>query len=155
MAINHQMKLGDCIFCIIHKQNLLPETVWKHPTNSLLREKRRELKNLLPDDVVFIPDIRPKDVSEPTNQVHKFQLKREKHLHWMEIELLGEDDQPIPDEKYKVILPDGSVKEGNLDRQGWALVESGSLEDCKVTFPDLDKSAWEFIETKGSRKESL
>ena len=155
MAINHQIKLGDCIFCIIQKQNLLPETVWKHSNNSLLREKRRELKNALPGDVVFIPDVRPKVVTEPTNQVHKFQMKGEKHFHWLEIELIGEDNKPIPNEKYKVILPDGSIKEGNLDRDGWATLESSSFGDCEVTFPELDKTAWEFIETKASKKESV
>ena len=37
------------------------------------------MKMLLPGDVVFIPDIIPKEVKEPTNQVHKFRMKAEKH----------------------------------------------------------------------------
>lgn len=145
------MKLGDCIFCVIEKHGHLPETVWQHSNNSALRQKRRELKMLQPNDVLFIPDIRPKEVKEPTNQVHKFYMKGEIHLHWIEIELVGEDDKPIPDEKYKVVLPDGSEKEGNLDENGWARIEIAAKGDCEVTFPELDKEALEFIEKAGQR----
>jgi len=129
MAVNYQMKLGDCIFCVIREHGLLPETVWQHSNNAALRAKRRELKRLLPDDVLFIPDIRPKEVKEPTDQVHKFQMKGELHLHWIEIELIGEDNKPIPHEKYKVKLPDGVEKEGTLDQNGWAQIESQSAGD--------------------------
>jgi hypothetical protein len=151
MAINYQIKLGDCIFCIIHQQYLLPETVWKHSNNALLLEKRQKMKNLLPGDVVFILDVRPKEVGRPTDQVHKFYMNGEKHLHWIEIELVGEDDKPIPNEKYKVVLPDGGIKEGNLDQNGWARVEGDPAGQCEVTFPELDKDAWKFIEAIGQK----
>ena len=151
MAINYQIKLGDCIFCIIHEKNLLPGTVWNHSNNALLRGKRQEMKKLLPGDVVFIPDIRPKEVKEPTNQVHKFQMKGEPHLHWIEIELVGEDNKPIPDEEYKVVLPGGTIKEGNLDKNGWARIEGNPKEAYEVTFPKLDQDAWKFIEAVGAK----
>lgn len=64
---------------------------------------------------------------------------------WIEIELVGEDDKPIPGEKYKIKLPDGSVAEGTLDEKGFAREESFEKGNCKVTFPDLDKEAWEKI----------
>lgn len=64
---------------------------------------------------------------------------------WIEIELVDEDDQPVPGEKYRVTLPDGStVAEGTLDQNGYARVDG--IEEpgnCKVTFPNLDKEAWE------------
>lgn len=151
MAENYSVKLGDCLFCIIHEKYLLPETVWSHSKNESLRGKRIELKNLQPGDIIFIPDIRPKEVKEPTNQVHKFQMKGKPHLHWIEIELIGEDGEPIPNEKYKIILPDGSEKNGILDQNGWARVECPDKGDCEVSFPDLDKKAWEFIEKTGQK----
>ena len=150
MAVNYQIKLGDCIFCVIREHGLLPETVWQHSNNTALRTKRRELKMLLPDDVLFIPDIRPKEVKEPTNQVHKFHMKGE-HLHWIEIELIGEDDEPIPNETYKVILSDGSEKEGKLDKNGWARIESDPTGEWEVTFPEMDKEAWKFIKAVGPK----
>ena len=62
---------------------------------------------------------------------------------WVEISLVGEDGQPIPNEKYKVTLPDGSTEEGTLDANGVGRVEGFEKGACKVTFPDLDKDAWE------------
>jgi hypothetical protein len=69
--------------------------------------------------------------------------KEEEKKSWIEIELVGEDDKPIPGEKYKITLPDGSVDQGTLDQNGLARVEGFEAGTCKVTFPDLDKEAWE------------
>lgn len=129
----------------------MPATVWEHSNNAVLRRQRQEMKRLLPGDVVFIPDVRPKEVIEPTNQVHKFYMKGEKHLHWIEIELVGEDNKPIPNEKYKIVLPDGSIKEGKLDQNGWSRVEGNPAGRYEVTFPELDKDAWKFIEAVGAK----
>ena len=148
------MKPGDCIFCVIQEKGFLPNTVWQHPNNARLREQRRELNRLVSGDVVFIPDAQPKEVREPTNQVHKFRMKGERHRHWIEIELVGEDGTPIPNEKYKIILPDGSEKAGNLDQNGWSRVESDPAGNCEVIFPELDKTAWEFVKTVGPKTEN-
>jgi hypothetical protein len=64
--------------------------------------------------------------------------------HWIEIELVGDDDQPIPGEQYCVTLPDGVQVFGFLDSKGRARLtglESGG--NCKVTFLDMDREAWE------------
>lgn len=69
-------------------------------------------------------------------------------LHWITIELLGEDDLPIAGQRYRIELPDGSVREGSLDGLGVARVhgieQAGS---CTVTFPDLDEEAWTKVGT--------
>ena len=70
---------------------------------------------------------------------------QERKLTWIEIELVGEDDKPIPGEAYKITLPDGRVTGGTLDEKGFARVEGIEPGTCKVTFPDLDKEAWEKI----------
>lgn len=70
---------------------------------------------------------------------------------WIEIELVGEDDKPVAGEKYRVTLPDGSVDEGTLDQNGWVRVAGFDKGSCKITFPDLDKGAWEFVESGGAR----
>lgn len=72
--------------------------------------------------------------------------------HWIEIELVGEDDKPIPHEAYRVELPDGSVAEGRLDAAGFARLDrlqSSGL--CRISFPALDRSAWEFVESLPAR----
>ncbi len=63
---------------------------------------------------------------------------------WIEIELVDEDDNPVPGEKYKVTLPDGkTVAEGTLDEMGYAKISGIDPGTCKITFPTLDKDAWE------------
>ena len=71
---------------------------------------------------------------------------------WIEIELVGEDDQPISGEKYKVILPDETVDQGTLDQNGWARIDGFTAGTCKISFPDLDQDAWEFIESAGAKQ---
>jgi hypothetical protein len=69
-------------------------------------------------------------------------------LHWIEIELLGEDDSPIPGEAYRIKLPDGSIVSGTLDANGGARVENiVAAGACQISFPALDRGAWEPIGT--------
>jgi hypothetical protein len=67
------------------------------------------------------------------------------NLSWIEIEMVDEEDEPVPSEKYKIILPDDSVSQGTLDEKGFARVEGFEKGTCKVCFPDLDAEAWEKI----------
>ena len=68
----------------------------------------------------------------------------EQKTSWIEIELVDEDDNPIPGEQYRVTLPDGeTVAEGTLDDKGVAHVGGIDPGTCQITFPRLDKEAWE------------
>ena len=69
----------------------------------------------------------------------------EEELSWIEIELVGEDDEPIPGERYAIELPDGRVDRGTLDNKGFKRLEGIPKGECKITFPNLDKDAWEPI----------
>ena|SRR5437867_65437 len=68
--------------------------------------------------------------------------EKEKKKSWIEIELVDEDDKPVPGEKYKITLPDETVAQGTLDEKGFARVDGIEPVTCKITFPDLDKDAW-------------
>jgi len=79
--------------------------------------------------------------ASPGEEKHKAD---EEKKSWIEIELVDEDDNPIPGERYKVTLPDGkTVAEGTLDENGFARVDGIDPGNCKITFPNLDKDAWE------------
>lgn len=70
--------------------------------------------------------------------------EKEKKKSWIEIELVDEEKNPVPGERYKITLPDGeTVAEGTLDDKGFARVEGIEQGSCKITFPELDKDAWE------------
>ena len=67
---------------------------------------------------------------------------------WVEIELVGEDDSPIPGEKYDLELPGGKRMEGTLDEEGKARVEGIPPGLCRVSFPALDKEAWTLVQAQ-------
>jgi type VI secretion system secreted protein VgrG len=78
----------------------------------------------------------------PTHDPDSEENKDKKH--WIEIELLDEAGKPVAGEPYQVTLPDGTtVADGTLDEKGWARVDNIDPGTCKVTFPNLDKEAWE------------
>lgn len=75
--------------------------------------------------------------------------------HWIEIELLGEDDRGIPEERFSVRLPTGRTVTGKLDATGFARIEwQGTGGDCQICFPDLDQEAWSFIGSVEARAPS-
>ena len=60
--------------------------------------------------------------------------------------MVDEDNQPVPGIAYRVTLPDGeTVAEGTLDEKGFARVDGIDPGTCKITFPPLDKDAWERV----------
>lgn len=63
--------------------------------------------------------------------------------HWVEIELLGEDDKGIPREPYLLRLPDGQEVNGFLDDKGLARIDGIRVPGrCDVCFPARDQDAW-------------
>ena len=79
---------------------------------------------------------------EPARPRGRVLPKRPKKT-WVEIELIGMDGTPIPDERYRIELATGEVHEGVLDGRGRARVDGIDPGTAKVTFPALDGEAWE------------
>jgi len=69
----------------------------------------------------------------------------QKKTHWIEIKLIDTEGNPIPGERYRIQLPDGSVEEGYLDSFGHAEYNNINPGTCQVTFPDLDEEVWERV----------
>lgn len=111
----HQVKQGDCISSIAEENGFFWETIWNHPENKELKELRKDPNILFPGDVVFVPDIRVKEVSEPTDQVHKFQVKTSPAK--LKLRILKEGE-PRTNEPF-VLTIDGEEKErGNISLDG-------------------------------------
>lgn len=82
-------------------------------------------------------------VSLKPNKPPVTEEEKQKKKGWIEIELVDQDDHPIPGEPYRVTLPDGeSVAEGTLDEKGLARLEGIEPGSCKITFPNQDKDSW-------------
>jgi hypothetical protein len=57
---------------------------------------------------------------------------------WIELELLEMDGQPAAGEPYWVKLPDGTIREGDLDKKGFARIDGIPSGICQVKFQDTD-----------------
>jgi hypothetical protein len=65
---------------------------------------------------------------------------------WIKIKLDDVLGRPAAGEIYRIELPDGTlVREDKLDQDGSALVEGLSSEECIISFPRLDLSAWSYL----------
>jgi hypothetical protein len=127
MAINYQVKQGDCISSIAFENGFFPDTIWNHPNNAELKKKRKDPNVLVPNDVVFVPDKRPKEVSEPTDQVHKFQFKNTPAV--FSVQLFDYQEEPRANQNYEFVIDDKLNLTGTTN-------DEGVLE---VTFPPNSK----------------
>lgn len=84
------------------------------------------------------PTYKPKSKSKSSSSKSKEEKKS-----WVEIKLVDEKNKPVPGEAYKITLPDGKVlATGTLDENGFARVDGIDPGNCKVTFPNMDKSLY-------------
>lgn len=85
----------------------------------------------------------PSDTNDSANAVSVVKpCPLTKPTHFLEIELHDEDGEPVPDEEFRVVLPNGEPVRGFLDGDGFQ--RFGPIEDagqCEVSFPNLDESA--------------
>lgn len=61
---------------------------------------------------------------------------------WIGIELVDQKGHPVPNERYRVTLPDGTIREGQLDAQGRARFDDIDPGSCQISFPDLHATEW-------------
>lgn len=114
MPTNYQVKQGDCISSIAFEYGFFPDTIWNHPDNAELKEKRQDPNILMPGDIVVVPDKRIKELNGPTNQVHKFKCKNTPEK--LKLQLLKEN-KPRANEDYELEI-DGVKLTGKTDGDG-------------------------------------
>jgi hypothetical protein len=56
---------------------------------------------------------------------------------------VDEEDRSVPGERYEITTPDGRVVRRTLDENGLARADGIKPGDCQITFPRLDREAWE------------
>ncbi len=59
-----------------------------------------------------------------------------KFRDWIEVQLLDADQNPIPDEDYKIVFADGQEKNGKLDENGKAVLKDLPPGGYKIIFPN-------------------
>jgi len=106
---------GDCIASLAYKAGLLPETIWQHPENAQLREKRADMHALLPGDAVFVPAPRPRSESCALDARHRFRRRGVPAELAVQFVVNG---HPRANVEYTLII-DGVPREGSTDGDGW------------------------------------
>lgn len=62
---------------------------------------------------------------------------------WVELELVDEEGNPVPNARYILCLPDGTERSGVLGDDGRRREEGIESGVVKVTFPDFDAAEWD------------
>jgi len=57
---------------------------------------------------------------------------------WIEVQLMDEDDRGVPDEPYWIRFPDGAIREGRLNPDGFVRFDGIPCGECTVRFPRMD-----------------
>ena len=71
----HLIAPGDAVAELAEIHGLFAETIWNHPRNAPLREKRQRYDALAPGDALFIPDRQERSAPIATGQRHRFLRK--------------------------------------------------------------------------------
>ena len=62
---------------------------------------------------------------------------------WVDLELVDEEGNPVPNARYKLCMADGTEREGVLGDDGRRREESLHPGVVKITFPDFDATEWD------------
>ncbi len=87
----------------------------------------------------------PVEVEKPAFTPAVMPTEEPEETTWIEIEMVDEAEQPCAGERYELELPDGKIRKGTLDANGFARHENLDPGSVKVRFPRLDAAAWERI----------
>ncbi len=110
---------GDSVASIAYERGLFWETVWNHPDNAELKERRAGPNILLAGDVVFVPDKELKQESVNSGQSHRFRRKGVPER--LGFRLLDEENAPRANVPY-VLEIDENRFEGTTDEEGFVEV---------------------------------
>jgi hypothetical protein len=61
---------------------------------------------------------------------------------FIEIVLLDADSRPVAGEAFEITLPDGQVRTGRLDQNGFSRIDGIDPGTCDVRFPGIDGREW-------------
>jgi hypothetical protein len=110
----HVVQQGECLSSIAFESGFLLDTIWNHPDNSELKQKRKDPNILQEGDVVNIPDLQLGEYSRPTDARHKFRLKNVPAMCRLQV---FDGEQPRANQKYLLII-DGTSFSGSTDADG-------------------------------------
>lgn len=113
--------MGMCLAKIAYRFGFFPETIWRHPENAALRQKRADLHILAADDEVYIPAPHRREVKASTGTA--VMLRRRGVPERLRIRFLDRHGAPRAGLPFVLFveLPDGDIcpaRDGVTDPDG-------------------------------------
>jgi N-acetylmuramoyl-L-alanine amidase len=106
IVADHVIEQGECLASVAAAHGFDWRTLWEHPNNAELKEKRKDPNVLFPGDVVFVPDKEIRKEKLPTGKRHRFVHKGA--LETLRIRLIDELDRPRTKIGYELLIGDES-----------------------------------------------
>lgn len=141
MSRSHPVELGDSIPSIAARVGHLPDTLWSHPDNAELRQRRGNMHVLCPDvDVVQIPDVEPRHETIPIDTTTVFRRKAVPTM--LRVVLHDHDNAPLATDY--LIEIDGELRSGRTAATG---AKAGLVEQAVA--PALRSAALRWKDDEG------
>jgi hypothetical protein len=105
---------GDSVIRLADLYGFDPDTIWNDAANAELKEKRKDMNELVPGDEVTVPDKRPKTVSAGTGALHRF--RRVGIPAYFRLQLF--DGEEARASQSFILTIDGNVYNGTTDAGG-------------------------------------
>ena len=137
----HTIKQGEHISKIALKYGFRDyRTVWNAPENSDLKKKRVNPNVLLPGDILYIPDLRTKTETRPTDKKHVFKVITPKLM--LRLVVVDFDNQPLSNTKCELDVegkkyPLISNSDGKIEQP----IPIGA-ESARLSVPSIERE-WE------------
>jgi hypothetical protein len=127
----YRVKQGDCLASIAAKYGFSEwKTIYDHPNNADLKNKRKNPNALFPGDMVFVPDKEQKFEDGATGQSHSFTVQLPKTK--LRLKLKDHEGKALSGKKYTLEVAGKSVEaktggDGLIDQPIPADAASGTL----------------------------
>lgn len=116
MPTDHTVKQGEHVARIAMAYGLMnTASVWDHPDNAQLKQRRGNPNVLFPGDHLLVPDKQAKQQQGATQQRHRFRVAP----LWIELRLVVEeaDGEPVADTPCRLVV-EGDVHQLQTDDMG-------------------------------------
>jgi N-acetylmuramoyl-L-alanine amidase len=135
----HTIKQGEHISRIAEQYRFNDYlTIWEHPQNAELKQKRQNPNVLAPGDTLFIPEKEGKKVNCTTGQKHRFRVQSQKIM--LRLVLRDLNSEPIANTPCKLEVEGSSYQlttdgEGMIEQLIPKTAESGRLTFRQFVIP--------------------
>lgn len=132
----HKVKDGDCVSSIAASSGHLWETLWDHSKNATLKQTRSDPNTLLPNDRLFVPQLKIEPIAAAADSKHSYIKKGV--LAKIKLRILI-NDEPRKNTQYRLYIDHELINESASDGDGYIEeVIKSAAKFGKLVIVDVD-----------------